>query len=868
MKAKSLPVLLPLILAGLIALAWWLARPSGAPNAVDPEGAAAVVGVSDRSDLLVPPQGAASDEERRAAGRGKAAADPRGDAPRAELQTATAPRVRAEFVDEAGAPLAGTELLFSPRGEAVVLAIADERGRLEDVALRVSPGREDAAVQPILEELIQRPRLLARSGSLVAQIEPAVLQPGRTLELGRVVLLATGRIDGRVRTQDGTPFASARIQLYDAENPHEERLGSAGLRGLEATTNSDGAFLLQGIPLDRPVVAMVQASRAHTPVPFPAVTLTEARPSVVQELTLSLPIPQPRTIEGRVLLQGGEPAAGALVHARAIEDGGGIDFTAFAATADEQGAYVLQLEDESVASFRVTANLLDQALRPDVLWGVPPGARGVDLELGPEAWLDVHLVDGQGAPIPWGNLRAHVQKNGCLDWPQGRDLLPTGESGRVRFPQPPCDFRLQVWAPGFATQTVAVVPSELDGPLVIELEIAPMIRGRVTHRGRPIPGAKVGVLETHGQGGIRAIQVGDGSNRPVRSAVPLARDRHDATTDAEGRFVAIPPRGAQTYRILVQAEGFPRTLGQPFEFDAMRSVDLDVVLQRAGAIEGAFRGDLESGPFRPLIAATDGSGRLRVTPIDENGSWRLENLQPGGWQVRLAQPPLVDGQLLRGRSAQDSAAFPSWEADDVVVPESGVGRLQLGPGDLSSSVLEGQLTLVRPEETAPRVTDFRVQLVAVVDGVPDEFTSVRGPVEAFGAFRLRSDWRGPHVLRFECSTSRSSGIEFSLEIPVQVDGLRVEDVRLELCRLEAAFSEPWSDDHRTRDDAPPRSYVLASRTLDGAVLHTRLMRWWGPEVHKWVVSGDGAIRAGGSKQVDRAAAWTGTITHGLRIELP
>ncbi|HEY8078269.1 MAG TPA: carboxypeptidase-like regulatory domain-containing protein, partial [Labilithrix sp.] len=291
--------------------------------------------------------------------------------------------------------------------------------------------------------------------------------------------------------------------------------------------------------------------------------------------------------------EGDKPAlAGARVRAFAMLDGRA--HAAGDATTDRQG--LARLERLPRAEHWIVAESPGRA-RASQMVVIVPGARRLDLELGPEHVLDVEVKTEQGAPIP----AAEIEARGADPFPVG---ARTGDDGRAR------------------------VGRLADGPWTVRVRATgyeEVVRRRVTE-GAPL----VVVL---GKQGALVVKVESANGEPasgahVLVASPQLWPARVAETGADGTVrIGGLDRGAYALRATKGNDVSPIEVGVAIEKGEEKNVELRLapgVVIAAHVVDGATEDDVkdarvtltESGLSSfPIEAVTDKHGRAALGPI-------------------------------------------------------------------------------------------------------------------------------------------------------------------------------------------------------------------------------------------------------------
>lgn len=412
-------------------------------------------------------------------------------------------------------------------------------------------------------------------------------------------------LEGDVRGPDGRPVRGAEVSYGFSQCT----------RGYRTTrTESSGRFRLNGLRgLDEehlvvqakglaPAYQMVRPGRGGHVAPF------------------SFRLDPGKVIEGRVVDRAGRPIAGVWISPR-IHDPelyGWQYLTASGLNTDRQGRFRL----DSLPDGKVTA---------DVLAGGYSDVRDHPLTFDGKNTIIMHppgvivgrVVDAKtGRPITdfrvkcrWSQKIERRSEDGVfiirdLTCPRPHDLVVTAKD----------------YASTCLTEVVAQPADWRDWPLVIRLGLGETLRGQVTDAETNEPVAQAEVL---------LISSREPPPKPFPTALLDHPDKHGAevlraATDALGRF-RIEGGGAWPHRrLLARADGHAMTLV---------SVDSDAIeirLARGGAIAGTAKGVPDLDLASAFVAAEGEEFHVERVGVAEDGSYRIDHLPPGEWELALA----------------------------------------------------------------------------------------------------------------------------------------------------------------------------------------------------------------------------------------
>lgn len=507
---------------------------------------------------------------------------------------------------------------------------------------------------------------------------------GDVIHLGTLVLEAGAEVVGRVYGEDGAPVPRAEVRWLeagafpsDAALARENGVWSWSDRYQPlASADGAGAFRLEGVPALRGFLAGRGLGTA-----WGWSEVFDVRAGATLEVDLVLPRAAPEgEIAGVVLDADGRPLASALVRdsAEVEPDSHGERY------ADEQGRFRFSVK--GTAARRVRAQDPEERWYPAEAAGVLPGTLDLVLRLGEPRWLEVAVTDTDGAPLPWSSVRGEVE--GVLYG--AIPMRQADERGVLRLLRPRQPFRLEAFAPGYRPASFGPFdPAALGARLELALQPGQAVAGRVTHRGRGVPGARLALSLSLRPGTAAAAINATPLDQPFVVLGTTRLDGHDATTDADGAFVTtLHERGWHSLRVV--AEGFPPSVFGPFEWEKEEGArGLELELERGGALEGYVLAAPGREAAGRLVAASSGWGFAVSTAADEHGWYRLEGLQPGPWQVRPGVPPLGSEEMLFASwTTRDSSFEALWDCE---VRAGETTRFDLDLRDHEAFVLEGEL---------------------------------------------------------------------------------------------------------------------------------------------------------------------------------
>ncbi|MEM6568788.1 MAG: sigma-70 family RNA polymerase sigma factor [Planctomycetota bacterium] len=555
-----------------------------------------------------------------------AEADATAPAPQPVLQPALpktfAAYLEARFVDEHGSPLPDVEvLLMSSDGRrSKPRKIGDGRAGPNGLA-QVEGGLPGWAAPDETGLRAARLELVARLKGRASHRQRVLLREAETTQLGDVVLGPGARIAGRVVDERGSAVEGALVGAVDAAqladlSPQEiERIGRLGSDAFDrltaVTSRVDGSFDLDDLP-DGGVRVW-----AYAPERRYGLTDTVVLEPLVDGVEVEVVVPDfgpTDRIAGRVVGPDGEGRRAWITRDMRTAGGGRTDTI----NTDDDGVFSFPVAHLD-AVYRLTAadpfNEFSQVQVPDVL----PGDMGLEIAFRAPVPLLVRLRDAQGEPVEGAEISIGV------DGMYSRVPAENPAPGDYVVDRPSATFRLEANAPGFRESDDlklddATAPDAVD----IVMERALVVVGQVLADGAPVPGAIVEAFEYD----ARAIETFNGMRCSISHF-----ENGTARTDDEGRFrLEVDLDGSFVVRARhtdhVDAETAPMTADDAKE-------PLSLALTDGGTIEGTVRVPPGESAGGLVVGVHRGDGRPRSVRTEPDGSYRIEGLMPGEWNVFL-----------------------------------------------------------------------------------------------------------------------------------------------------------------------------------------------------------------------------------------
>ena len=583
------------------------------------------------------------------------------------------------------------------------------------------------------------------------------LYPGQVLDL-EARLFEGGRLVGRVIDEEGRPVAGAGVEAVKTV-----MLGFPGDALAETAADAEGRFELRAVPPGKATVLARVEGRLES-----RALVIELEDGQTRE-GLELQVESGTSLTGLVRWADGKPAAGALVSVRfdpeAMMGMAAMNMARGAsgqAKADAEGRFVVR--GLGRGPFLVTARIpspgapekshehsAEQA-------GVQPDSE-LELVLVPPTTLAGRVVDLEGEPIPEFEIRASSE--GAAFFMPGRHEKRrfSDEDGRFSIVGlPPGTWLFEARAEGYGPSLPAerVLPlAGASGELTLVLEAAARVAGRVLDpAGRPIAGARV-TLQT------------DSEQMIARLAGQL--DLPETHSDEEGAFSLEGLSGGELALVATHGEHAPSII-TTVEVPAGGALD-DVLLQlREGALltgEVYDKEGKEAGGAQ-IILQDPGNWDTRMLKADARGTFRVENLRPGSWNVTalLGQIDSLDPSI----DPSDPAATA--EATSAFMDNLRFTLVRLDDGD------EEHVVLGAPPEDPVQVSG-RVMHAgegaagAMISFFPDGaegFSAMKfTAVQSDGRYELALDKPGRYHVQVQLNTSGGSmsqeNVEYSEEIP-------------------------------------------------------------------------------------------------------
>jgi hypothetical protein len=517
-------------------------------------------------------------------------------------------------VDEHGTAVAGAQVhIERAAGEQASSGVnTEDDGAFSFDAVRAG------ALRVVAEE--------ARNGfGRTAQIVTNGRSPTRGVELR---LNRGASLRGRVIDSSGVAVVGAIVRISDSDGMSFAR---------ETTSDRSGGFTINGLALDRPLVAVATRGSAASPV---------VRVSANSEANLVLD--SAGSIEGLVVSASGEPVPDAQVVA--LQDTNGASsfpLPPASVLAGEDGRFVIRNLREG--AYRMRA-FLGESVDSSAVWlrhaiRASTGAKNVRLKIEPDGSVQgqVSFRDGS-AP---GSFSVGVDTSATLDF-SGPTFVVSGI--------PIGQHIVTLASPEFETKYIkAQVPdsatTDLGNILVDRLRTVSGIVVRAD--GSALQNATVTVAAS-------MIEADD--------SVAQTTVESTAVSDFDGKFTLTGIRRVPLFAVAKHdSEG--RSL--PVEVAPLdENPSVRLVVRASGAIEGNVRMGSESLPGALVVAtrAETESDRNMVT-ADEDGHYRFGQLAAGSYAITASRGSAVQRKL-GALSASVASGETTWL--DIEVPSGNV----------------------------------------------------------------------------------------------------------------------------------------------------------------------------------------------------
>ncbi len=613
---------------------------------------------------------------------------------------------QARFVDEDRSPVSG--VVVETRGSAPVVSGAG--GRVEfNVEYHEGWGRADFQVNA--------------PGFATDSFQRSV-EPDATTDLGEIVLIPGGDIEGRVVDDVGTPkegltvSTDGRMRRVSGEGGLQA-YASTGQGRTETKTDAEGRFRLRGVCAGRVNVEVTSEDELWS-AEARAVKVTAG--AVVEDLVITAESRNPRTIiEGVLLDHLGAPVPYGQITtswSRWLTNHRG------STTCDEAGHFLAIVGEGAKVEmhFFGTGSALAGASRA----AVRGGTRDLEIRLQAPRTREVKVVDDAGEPV--SGARVGIRKEGG-----GASGLVTRADGTAELPVTTMDMELDVQVEGYDRVEVnceGTDPAEWDAapPVLITLTGIAQLRGTVRADGAPVEGAELSVRR---MARFKETVLG----------LPSLVQRQTSgkgVSDHRGEF-RLTIRESGEFMLRAEAPGHAPAEYGPFRYEVNKGLgDVMLDLTAGGSVEGRVR-DGQGIRQRHVVMLARGDGVGRTVRTDLDGRYRFEHVTPGPCFLRVVPEMLGPGE----GSSSSMLGLPYRSiVGDCVVLEGQVTRHDLLTGEARVQVsVRGRLVL---EGVDP--TRFQARLVPSSGGTGVDGRGSTAEVAPDGSFSVEGAESGVYIL--------------------------------------------------------------------------------------------------------------------------
>ncbi|MEE2940488.1 MAG: carboxypeptidase regulatory-like domain-containing protein [Planctomycetota bacterium] len=513
-----------------------------------------------------------------------------------------------------------------------------------------------------------------------ARVTVAPLLAGTTGRV-EVTLDAGGTIRGVVTDDDDAPIAGAQVAAFTPGrafgfDDEEVRTGE---------TDTEGRFMLAGLP-EGPVIVRAGARGGRE-----RGRSTEVQLAAGEEHTgLVIQLTRGASVAGRVLGPDGAPAAGVEVEAlfdvahmfgpSSLNATRGIHGTA---TTSEDGAFTVSGLGRGPFSIRAQRGSSEEGRPAETarLDSIQPGAEGLTLSLASPLEVRGVLRDDLGEAAPGLEVRCSRLASGTMgDLRLSERRARSAEDGAFAFDLPAGTWELSVIEETHIT-TAPVVLTVPGANEVLELVCmrAATVRGRVLDpQGAAVEGASVYFDADTGQ---------------AVTALMSAPSPDSTRSGADGSFtlLGLPP-GELT--ISASHDDFAKaSASQIVAGPGEQLEDLVLRLSEGGAIEGiCFDDEGRTASNRIVTVQSMAMTRQRVVASDSDGTFRIDGLEAGSYQVVAIDPAMRTSGDADTSSINDMFKYMKLATAEVVEGEVATVFLGAPPSDpveVSGRVTQG-----------------------------------------------------------------------------------------------------------------------------------------------------------------------------------
>lgn len=568
---------------------------------------------------------------------------------------------------------------------------------------------------------------------------------GESIDAGDIVLERSATVTGSIALPRGRDPDGATVVVQDVSHgdfparPTLEPPGQLIRDTLTMRTRADasGCFELGGLPAGKFRLWASLPGSLNTPSDVITLASGEERDGVA--LRVEFPPESSESLEVVVEGPDGSPIPGAWV---AVEYRANRNYPTLSFQADERGGVDVPTHGYEIR--RVTAGDPENRLRSSTTRRGQLLKSPCVLRLGATLPVVVCAHSSGDAPLGGVNVSCEVVPIPAADAPTDDENEGNGtsggseEGGRVELWMVDGSATLTVHADGFLDRSVGPfrVRDQHD-PIDVALTPAPAVMGRVLFEGRPLAGATVSVCQSPTGGSIvdgapsRAFFTGFGTGTP---------------TSADGTYRVLWNNGGPIY-VRAHAPGFAATAIGPLESEPDRSLEnVDVELTRGGTLAGTVLPGRD-GSMAHFVVISDGDGVPRSWPLGSDGTFRVEHLTPGAWNVRTHGVALPYGAVC---GAYDTPAreLPS----NCIVREGETTTLVITADETLACVVRGVVEDLGALEDGWKATigSDTVPIANFVARPDPNFSKYevlfdsrpRSPVAPDGSFEIRSLYPG------------------------------------------------------------------------------------------------------------------------------
>jgi protocatechuate 3,4-dioxygenase beta subunit len=621
-------------------------------------------------------------------------------------------------------------------------------------------------------------------------------------------LTRAAAVRGKVTDPSGRPLPGATVLAIPAAAVGERAFDPSAPVADRAVSDAQGGFALPNLRPDE--TYEVRASRAGA---FPAFQRLTLGDSLAGPRTLTLILAPARAARGKVQDSAGKPIEGAEIVLRPALRPGSLRVPSPSGEPAGPDAVTVQSDGKGVFSIAACPapefeiQVRKKGYVPAILPALrlpaetkPPGPADLGIViLRPGAQLAGRVIDRRNRAISGAEVFALERLVGVNEVEgalKGRKPeATTGADGHFTIEDlaKGTPVHLIVRSPGFLTQGVRAARPPTEKALVIRMEAANVLRGRVVDENdAPIPGAR---LDLRWQDHLP-------EERERRIGEPVFRG---ARTDADGRFEIREIPTGSAY-LGVTASGFVPIEGRELELPrSPEAGELRLVLDRGAILQG--RVTAASG--EPVPGTRVGAAGVSAL-TDDDGLYWLEGVATGPGDVLVIHPS--HGRLVKpfdiqpGVNVLDASFDPGVEVTGRVIDDAGRpvtgARVDLGTDS----------RFVRKQYQDVTGEDGRFRLMPVADGRYLLSAEAEGFSETAAAAAV--EVAGQPVANLEITLDR--GAMLSGEIL----GLAAEDlakVTIEARGERGATADAWTDGRGRYEvrSLRPGDWVVRARLWDG-----------------------------------------------------